>query len=104
MTEKYKTNVGTKIIKAPEILQAENYNNKCDLWSLGVNIYQLYTKKPPYTGKFDKVILEQIKKLGHKVLDVIKDDKLKDLLSKLLVRDPKQRISWEEYFKHDFFK
>ena len=104
MTGKYRTHAGTQIIMAPEILSGEEYNNKCDLWSLGVNIYQLYTKKPPYNGKVDNVILEQIKKLGHKVLDVIKDDKLKDLLSKLLVRDPKERLSWEEYFKHDFFK
>ena len=34
---------------------------------------------------------------------MIKDEKLKDLLSKLLVKDPEKRISWEEYFEHDFF-
>ena len=104
MSGKYKTHAGTQIIMAPEILNGEEYTNKCDLWSLGVNIYQLYTKKPPYSGKFDKVILKQIEKLGQSVLDVIKDDKLKDLLSKLLIEDPDKRISWEEYFKHDFFK
>ena len=103
MTGKYMTHAGTQVIMAPEILNGEEYNNKCDLWSLGVNIYWLYTKKPPYNGKFDKVILNQIQKLGQTVLDVIKDNELKDLLSKLLVRDPKQRISWEEYFEHNFF-
>ena len=104
MTGRFKTHAGTQIIMAPEILNGDEYNNKCDLWSLGVNIYQLYTKKPPYTGKFDKVILKQIEKLGQSVLEVIKDDKLKDLLSKLLVKDPKNRISWDEYFEHQFFK
>ena len=104
ITKRYKTHAGTQIIMAPEILSGEEYNNKCDLWSLGVNIYQLYTKKQPYNGSFDKVILNQINKLGKSVLDVIKDEKLKDLLSKLLVKDPKYRISWEEYFEHDFFK
>ena len=104
ITKRYKTHAGTQIIMAPEILIGEEYNNKCDLWSLGVNIYQLYTKKQPYNGSFDKVILNQINKLGKSVLDVIKDEKLKDLLSKLLVKDPKYRISWEEYFEHDFFK
>ena len=103
MTQRYKTHAGTQIIMAPEILSGEEYNNKCDLWSLGVNIYQLYTKKPPYTGAFDSVILKQIDKLGQSVLNVIKDEKLKDLLSKLLVKDPKHRISWEEYFNHPFF-
>ena len=103
MTKKYKTHAGTQIIMAPEILSGKEYNNKCDLWSLGVNIFQLYTKKPPYSGAYDNVILNQINKLGQSVLNVIKDAKLKDLLSKLLVKEPEKRISWEEYFKHDFF-
>ena len=104
MTGRYNTHAGTKIIMAPEILEGKEYNNKCDLWSLGVSIYQMYTKRPPYTGKVDNNILEQINKLGQSVLNVIKDDKLKDLLSKLLVKEPEKRISWEEYFEHDFFK
>ena len=103
MTKKYKTHAGTQIIMAPEILSGKEYNNKCDLWSLGVNIFQLYTKKPPYIGAFDNEILNQIDKLGQSILNVIKDAKLKDLLSKLLVKEPEKRISWEEYFKHDFF-
>ena len=103
MTGKFHTNTGTKIFMAPEILRGEEYNNKCDLWSLGVNIYQLYTKKPPYSGKFDNQILKQINDLGQTILDVIKEKELKNLLSKLLVSDPNQRISWEEYFNHNFF-
>ena len=103
MTGKYMTHAGSQIIMAPEILNGEPYTNKCDLWSLGVNIFQLYTKKPPYNGKFDKVILEQIEKKGQTVLNVIKDDSLKDLLSKLLVRNPAERMSWDEYFLHNFF-
>ena len=104
MTKKYRTHAGTQIIMAPEILSGKEYNNKCDLWSLGVNIFQLYTKKPPYSGAYDNVILNQINKLGQSVLNAIKDEKLKDLLSKLLVKEPENRISWEEYFEHDFFK
>ncbi len=104
MTGRYKTYIGTHIIMAPEILEGEAYNNKCDLWSLGVIIYQLYTKKPPYDGKFDKIILKQINELGQSVLDVIEDKTLKDLLSKLLVKNPNNRISWKEYFEHKFFK
>ena len=71
MTKKYKTHAGSQIIMAPEILSLQKYDNKCDLWSLGVIIYQLYTKKPPYDGKFDKIILKQINELGQSVLDVI---------------------------------
>ena len=27
-----------------------------------------------------------------------------DLISKLLVSDPKKRITWKDYFEHPFFK
>ena len=104
LTSKFMTHAGTQLIMAPEILNGKNYNNKCDLWSLGIIIFQLYTKKFPYSHPVEKGILEQIEKKGKTVLNVISDEKLKDLLSTLLESDPEKRISWKKYFKHSFFK
>ena len=78
-------------------------NYKCDLWSLGITIYQLYTKELPYEAGSEKGILNQIDNKGQTVLNVIKDDKLKNLLMKLLEKDPKKRYSWDDYFKDPFF-
>ena len=103
LTQKFITHAGSQLIMAPEILNDEKYDNKCDLWSLGVIIYQLNTKKYPYFAPSENLILRQIKEKGQTVLREIKDDTLKDLLSKLLVENPKDRITWEEYFKHPFF-
>ena len=91
---------------APEILKGEKYNDKCDLWSLGVNIYKLKTKNYPYKGKVkvDNDILKQIREIGQTVLENIPDKNLNNLLSRLLVEDPQERISWDEYFEHAFFK
>jgi serine/threonine protein kinase len=98
LTQKFNTHAGSQLIMAPEILNDEKYNSKCDLWSLGIIIYQLYTKNFPYRGTVEKAILNQIKQKGLSVLNAIdpKDKNLKDLLSKLLVSNPEQRISWEE--------
>ena len=106
LTGKFSTHVGNLLIMAPEILKMEPYNEKCDLWSLGVNIYQLYTKKIPYNSTFEMGILKEIKEKKQSVLDIIpeEDALLKDLLSKLLVEDPEKRISWEEYFAHPFLE
>ena len=38
------SNVGTKNYRAPET-ETLHYNNKCDLWSLGIILYELYTNK-----------------------------------------------------------
>jgi serine/threonine protein kinase len=103
LTTHFSTKLGTRIIMAPEILKGEKYNDKCDLWSLGVNIYKLKTKDFPYKGKVDIDILRQINEIGQRVLNNIDDRQLKNLLSRLLEANPENRISWEEYFEDEFF-
>ena len=51
------TKLGTPATMAPEILKNEDYNSKCDLWSLGVIIYQLLFKCLPFPGRNDKDLL-----------------------------------------------
>ena len=104
MTRKYMSHVGTHCYTAPEILNDEVYNYKCDLWSLGITIYQMYTRELPYKAKSEKGILNQIDDKGQTVLDAIKDDKLKNLLMKLLEKDQKKRYSWDDYFKDPLFE
>jgi len=103
MSQNYTTHAGTAIIMAPEILEGEDYNDKCDIWSLGITIYFLHTKDLPYKGKCESKILKEIKKLGLSILDKINNKNLKDLLSNMLKIDPDERISWDYYFKHPFF-
>jgi serine/threonine protein kinase len=44
-------------------------------------------------------------KINHKEINPDLNDRLlKDLLTKMLKIDPNQRINWNEYFQHDFFK
>ena len=103
MLQNYDIYDGTLLYKAPEILEDEDYNDKCDIWSLGITIYYLYTKNPPYKGHIELKILMEIKKLGLSILDKILNENLKDLLSKMLKVDPDERISWNDYFQHPFF-
>ena len=97
--------MGTFQTMAPEILEGEKHNvNKCDLWSIGIIIYQLYFKEYPYKGETQVAIYNQIKKFGKKILKKTKNEKLDNLIDSLLIREPEKRINYEEYFNHPFFK
>jgi serine/threonine-protein kinase ULK/ATG1 len=87
---------------APEILNKEDFNEKSDLWSLGVIIYFLYFKEYPYEGKSSSEILAQIKK-GQSKLKKSGNSDLDDLIRGLLKEKPENRIDWMQYFTHQFF-
>ena len=87
---------------APELLKRNNYNEKCDLWSLGTLIYVLSFRKNPFAGDNILEVLEKINK--EKKLEETNDEDLNDLIKKLLVEDQIKRLNWNEYFNHRFFK
>ena len=92
------THAGTPFTMAPEILNDEEYNYKCDLWSLGVIIYQMFFKQYPYNSSTETGLLKQINNYEQKLLKKTKDAKLDYLISKLLIKEPKMRMTWDEYF------
>ena len=98
------SNVGTCVIKAPEIIKQEPYNNKCDLWSLGIIIYQLCFKEAPYDDSNDYILIEQINKFKQNIFKKNNNQLLDDLISRLLRPNPNERINWDEYFDHPFLK
>ena len=104
MTQRISTVVGTCNYMAPEILKGELYKEKCDLWSLGIMIFQLFFKRFPYDGENGGAVFQNIKGLGRNAIDKTGNKYLDDLIGKLLIIHPNERISWEEYFEHSFFK
>ena len=99
-TQINKTNAGTFIYKAPEI-ETGTYNNKCDLYSLGIILYMLKTREYIFEGK---TLIERLKNQENKIKKKTDDELLNDLIEKLVVYERKDRINWDDYFAHPFFK
>ncbi len=39
---------GNLTVMAPEVYHQKKYNNKADIWSLGIILYELFHKKNPF--------------------------------------------------------
>ncbi len=57
--EKMELILGTAYYIAPEVLKGE-YDEKCDVWSIGVILYILLSGEPPFPGSNDKEILKHV--------------------------------------------
>ena len=53
-------------------------------------------------AKSDLALINHINNKGQKYFKKSKNEDFDNLISKLLIADPKERISWEQYFKHPF--
>jgi serine/threonine protein kinase len=83
-----KTHAGTRQTMAPEILEElPQYDNKCDLWSIGIIIYRLLFNEYPYKGLMEIALLNEIKKNGQKFFKKSEDNNLNQLISRLLIKD-----------------
>ncbi|CAD8068840.1 unnamed protein product [Paramecium primaurelia] len=95
---------GTPITMAPEILKKnDNYDHKCDIWSLGVMIYQIIYGQPPFIPK-KGTVQDLINEIEKQIIlfpqQIIVSSECIDLIRKMLVEDPKKRISFEDLFRH----
>ena len=85
---------------APEIINGYEYNEKCDLWSFGVSLYELYFGCFPYgrtkSRNYVIKILNDENNFHFKKTNIPTLDKL---FKGLLQIDPYKRISHEKMFK-----
>jgi hypothetical protein len=97
---------GSAFTLAPEVLK-RSYGRECDLWSVGVIAYFLLTSQVPFNAKSDQEIFVKIVNGTYAFPPWAKTgltDMAKDFIRKLVVVDPKQRMTAKRALSHPWIR
>lgn len=94
---------GTPLYMAPELLSDRKYNNKADLWSFGVIMYEMLYGINPYNYPKSLNNLLDLIKNQEISFNSIYSNECMNLVKSLLQVDVQKRINWEDFFKHPWF-
>jgi len=88
------TTVGTLAYMSPEQLVAENVDNRSDLWSFGIVLYEMLTGELPFRRGSEAAIIYEILNRDPTPLDVHRSDvppTMRSVISQLLQKEPAMR-------------
>ncbi|XP_040498922.1 serine/threonine-protein kinase ULK3 isoform X2 [Ursus maritimus] len=93
---------GSPLYMAPEMVCQRQYDARVDLWSVGVILYEALFGQPPFASRSFTELEEKIR--SNRVIELPLRPPLsrdcRDLLQRLLERDPNRRISFQDFFAH----
>ena len=99
---------GTPMYSAPEVIDAKRrgYGLEADLWSIGVITYILLCGYPPFVQNDNETIQQLFQKILSGKVEYNEEewkdvsDDAKDFLSRLLLVNPKERMTAKEALEH----
>jgi len=98
-----RTRVGSPIYMAPEILFDRPYDGRCDIYSLGVLLYECLYGRAPYESNSLPDLKMQINRGQYNFPSFVNriSKSTEMLIRKLLQPNPKKRMTWEELFNYN---
>jgi len=100
------TIVGTPYWMAPELIRGQEYDQKVDIWSLGIMAMEMAEGEPPY---MDFPPLRALFLITTKGIPPLKESSswsgdFQDFVAKCLEKEPEKRLNATEMLKHPFLK
>ena len=99
-----KTICGTPLYMAPEIIIDKTYNNKIDLWSLGIVFFEIFFHKYPYSGHTHNELLTNIVSSSVTIPKNNISIEIINLITSLINNKVEKRISWSDLFNGTYFE
>jgi 5'-AMP-activated protein kinase catalytic alpha subunit len=94
---------GSPNYAAPELISGKYYNGAAiDIWSCGVILYTLLTGTLPFNEKETVQLYKKIRECQYKMYEFVSEE-ARDLINRMLQKDPLNRISIPEIKQHIWF-
>ena len=97
---------GSPMYMAPEVLMSHVYDSSADLYSIGTIVYQCLTGRAPFHATSPQELRQ-----FYERTDVLKptipagtSPGLSELICSLLKKNPKERMSAKDFFRHPFIR
>ncbi|XP_026060914.1 death-associated protein kinase 3-like [Carassius auratus] len=103
----FKNIFGTPEFVAPEIVNYEPLGLEADMWSIGVITYILLSGASPFLGETKQETLTNISGVNYDFDEEYfsnTSELAKDFIRRLLVKDPKKRMTIEDSLQHPWIK
>jgi serine/threonine protein kinase len=98
-TSRRNTLCGTLDYLPPEMVEGREHDEQVDVWSLGVLLFEFLVGSPPFEAEGHSATYRRISRVDLRFPRGVAED-AQDLIRKLLVKDPRQRISLERIPSH----
>lgn len=97
------TMCGTLDYLPPEMVSHQSYNEKVDLWCLGVLTYEFLVGKPPFENEDLQITYKNILQVKYTFpLHLHIHELAQKFIGSLLRKDPAERMSLEEAHQHEW--
>ena len=101
-----KSNMGSYMFFAPEMFNKSNgvqvHGERTDLWALGITFFYLITGEYPWKNIKSKIHLMDLVCNQKIDFSIIKNEKARDLMTKILEKQPEKRATLQELIDHEW--
>ena len=94
---------GTLEYMSPEILRGEPQDFSVDIWALGILLYEMFHKRPPYSGRTPSEMMRSIRDINVTFSKHVPHE-ARDLMLRVLRKDQTKRLSIREIIYHAFLR
>ncbi|KAJ3427421.1 aurora a [Anaeramoeba flamelloides] len=90
---------GTLDYLSPEMIDGDGYGQTIDVWSIGILLYEFLVGKPPFEARGTSQTYNKIQNAQLRIPNYVSQG-AKDLIKKLLKKDPEKRLNLHQVLKH----